>query len=99
MGLNDYHTALELFEDSIKYVEPHPVTWYNMGLCSYYLNNMENAKQCFLCVYDFDRFDFQALSLNPEYTAAKEKLKLLTGGFNEGEEIHENRLSKANVEM
>ena len=58
MGLNDYHTALELFEDSIKYVEPHPVTWYNMGLCSYYLNNMENAKQCFLCVYDFDRFDF-----------------------------------------
>lgn len=50
MGLRDYRTAIELFEDSIKYVEPHAVTWYNIGLCAFYLNNVDYAKQCFVHV-------------------------------------------------
>lgn len=50
MGLGDYRTAVELFEDSIKYVEPHAVTFYNIGLCALYMNNVDYARQCFLYV-------------------------------------------------
>ena len=53
MGLEDYTTAIELFEDSAKHVEPHAVTWYNLGLCALYLNNAGYAKQCFIYVHTF----------------------------------------------
>ena len=51
MGLEDYTTAIELFEDSAKHVEAHSVTWYNLGLCALYLNNAGYAKQCFVYVH------------------------------------------------
>ena len=47
MGLEDYQQAIELFEDSVKYVEPHAVTWYNIGLCALYMNNIAYAQRCF----------------------------------------------------
>ena len=50
MGLGDYETAYELFENSIQYVSNHHVAWHNMGICAYYLQDYERAIQCFMRV-------------------------------------------------
>ena len=47
MGIGDYETALELFEESNDMVSPHHVTWFNMGVCSYFLEDLEQAKRYF----------------------------------------------------
>ena len=50
MGLGDYETAYELFENSIQYVSNHNVAWHNMGICAFYLQDYERAIQCFVRV-------------------------------------------------
>lgn len=47
MGLNEYAVALELFQDSNNYVSEHHVTWHNMGVCCFYLQQYEKAIYCF----------------------------------------------------
>ena len=47
MGLNEYAVALELFQDSKNYVSEHHVTWHNMGVCCFYLQQYEKAIYCF----------------------------------------------------
>lgn len=47
MGLNEYAVALELFQDSNNYVSEHHVTWHNMGVCCFYLQQYEKAVYCF----------------------------------------------------
>ena len=39
--------ALELFQDSNNYVSEHHVTWHNMGVCCFYLQQYEKAIYCF----------------------------------------------------
>ena len=46
-GAADPQTALELFEESNDMVSPHHVTWFNMGVCSYFLEDLEQAKRYF----------------------------------------------------
>ena len=47
MGIGEDETALELFEESSDVVGPHHVTWFNMGVCAYFLGDVEEAKRCF----------------------------------------------------
>ena len=47
MGIGDYQTALELFEESNDMVCPHHVTWFNMGVCAYFLEDLDSAKRYF----------------------------------------------------
>ena len=47
MGIGDYSTALELFEESNDMVTPHHVTWFNMGVCAYFLGDLKQAQRYF----------------------------------------------------
>ena len=47
MGLGEFQSAAELFEDSLQYVSEHHVTWHNLGICAVYLQDYERAVACF----------------------------------------------------
>eukprot|EP00953_Heterococcus_sp_UTEX-ZZ885_P033093 17241-Heterococcus_DN1.PRE.3 len=47
MGLKDFAQAAELFKASHQYCGVHHVSWYNCGVCYYYLNNLPAAAECF----------------------------------------------------
>eukprot|EP00752_Nemacystus_decipiens_P007851 g7013.t1 len=67
MGLKDFSSAAELFRDSQRYCGVHHVSWYNMGVCFFYLNHLDEAENCFS----------ESLSLCPDYPDAikwREKL-------------------------
>lgn len=68
MGLKDYRTAVGYFERSNALCGEHHVTYHNMGICWYYLDEFESAKDC------FDK----SLSLKSDYGEAlewREKLR------------------------
>ncbi|KAG5182722.1 hypothetical protein JKP88DRAFT_269854 [Tribonema minus] len=68
MGLKDFAQAVELFSDSQKHCGVHHVSWYNMGVCHYYLNQLDAAAHCF----------DESLALCPDYPDAlkwRRKLK------------------------
>eukprot|EP00611_Tribonema_gayanum_P026583 TRINITY_DN6367_c0_g1_i2.p2 TRINITY_DN6367_c0_g1~~TRINITY_DN6367_c0_g1_i2.p2 ORF type:complete len:347 (+),score=100.83 TRINITY_DN6367_c0_g1_i2:911-1951(+) len=60
MGLKDFAQAVELFSDSQKHCGVHHVSWYNMGVCHYYLNQLDAAAHCF----------DESLALCPDYPDA-----------------------------
>eukprot|EP00903_Cladosiphon_okamuranus_P010916 g10311.t1 len=67
MGLKDFSSAAELFRDSQRYCGVHHVSWYNMGVCFFYLNHLDEAENCFS----------ESLALCPDYPDAikwREKL-------------------------
>ncbi|CAM9892816.1 unnamed protein product [Scytosiphon promiscuus] len=67
MGLKDFDSAAELFRDSQRYCGVHHVSWYNMGVCFFYLHHLDQAENCFA----------ESLSLCPDYPDAikwREKL-------------------------
>lgn len=61
MGLKRYNEAVAMFRDSLKYFSEHHVTWYNLGICYYYLSDLITSQDCFNTT----------LKLQPEYTDAE----------------------------
>ena len=58
MGLRDYETSIRLFRKSMSLCGEHYVTWHNLGICYYYIDNMqESFNKC--------------LEIQPEYQDAK----------------------------
>mmetsp|Transcript_20260 Transcript_20260/g.29935 ORF Transcript_20260/g.29935 Transcript_20260/m.29935 type:complete len:617 (+) Transcript_20260:89-1939(+) len=47
MGLKDFDVAVDFFKLSQTHCGVHHVSWYNMGVCHYYLNELDSAAQCF----------------------------------------------------
>lgn len=47
MTLKLYDEAVHYFEDSQLYCGEHHVSWYNMGICYNYTNELEEALRCF----------------------------------------------------
>lgn len=47
MGLKDFAVAADHFKASQRHCGVHHVSWYNMGVCYYYLNRLTLAAQCF----------------------------------------------------
>ncbi|CBK22198.2 uncharacterized protein [Blastocystis hominis] len=70
MGIGDYQTALELFEESNDMVSQHHVTWFNMGVCAYFLEDLDSAK----------RYFSKSLQLKSTFEESKRWLQLLTEG-------------------
>ncbi|CAM9586941.1 unnamed protein product, partial [Ectocarpus fasciculatus] len=60
MGLKDFDSAAELFRDSQRYCGVHHVSWYNMGVCFFYLHHLDQAEKCFS----------ESLALCPDYPDA-----------------------------
>lgn len=61
MGLKMYTNAISLFIESNKYCSDHHVTWHNMGLCCFNLNDIENARKCLI----------KSIELDPRYVEAR----------------------------
>jgi Tfp pilus assembly protein PilF len=61
MGLKEYVLAVEFFRRSHEACGEHHVTWHNMGICYYYLDNFAAATKAFR----------QSLTLKPEYKEAQ----------------------------
>lgn len=61
MGIKEYNKALSYFEDSKKYCGEHPISWYNMGICYYNLNQLDDSLECFT----------HSLNLRPDYHDAR----------------------------
>lgn len=47
MGLKDYRSAISFFERSNEVCGQHHVTYHNLGICCYYLNDLPSALKCF----------------------------------------------------
>jgi tetratricopeptide (TPR) repeat protein len=47
MGLKDFEIAVGFFKASQVHCGVHHVSWYNMGVCHYYLNELDSAAKCF----------------------------------------------------
>jgi hypothetical protein len=65
MGLKDYRTSIRLFDSSTENCGAHNVTLHNQGICYYYLEEYENAKERFLA----------SLAKKPSYEAAQSWLR------------------------
>lgn len=50
-----------MFQHSIDTCDEHHVTWYNMGICYYYLQIYDKSLECFS----------KCLNLSPDYHDAK----------------------------
>ena len=61
MGLRDYETSIRLFKKSIELCGEHYVTWHNLGICYYYMNDLKESMNSFN----------QCLEIQPEYQDAK----------------------------
>lgn len=61
MGLRDYETSIALFKKSMDLCGEHYVTWHNLGICYYYIDNMTESMN------SFDK----CLKIQPEYQDAK----------------------------
>ena len=61
MGLKEYNTAIEFFRKSNDACGEHHVTWHNMGICNYYLDQLAASAKCFTT----------SLKLRPEYREAR----------------------------
>ena len=57
MGLKCYSEGLNMFQHSIDTCDEHHVTWYNMGICYYYLQIYDKSLECFS----------KCLNLSPDY--------------------------------
>ena len=57
MGMRDHAAAVDFFNQSNKIAGEHHVTWHNIGICLYFLNDHTAS------IYAFTR----ALSMNPSY--------------------------------
>ena len=68
MGLKMYSAAIEFFDRSISICGEHHVTFHNMGMCYYFLENLSQSLEMFR----------MSLSLNPKYTGAREWLEKVT---------------------
>jgi len=67
MGLKDYRGAVGYFERSNELCGQHHVTYHNMGICCYYLDEFETALKCFDA----------SLDLKPDYGEAADWRKKL----------------------
>lgn len=61
MGLRDYETSIRLFKKSIDLCGEHYVTWHNLGICYYYMDDMKESMNSFN----------RCLEIQPEYQDAK----------------------------
>lgn len=61
MGLRDYETSIRLFKKSIELCGEHYVTWHNLGICYYYMDDLKESMNSFN----------QCLEIQPEYQDAK----------------------------
>lgn len=61
MGLRDYATAIDFFSHSVEVCGQHHVTYHNMGLCYYYMDELERALACFK----------RSLHMKPDYGEAR----------------------------
>ncbi|KAK8789859.1 hypothetical protein WA158_006639 [Blastocystis sp. Blastoise] len=57
MGLKCYSEGLNMFQQSVNTCGEHHVTWYNMGICYYYLHIYDKSLECFS----------KCLNLSPDY--------------------------------
>jgi hypothetical protein len=60
-GIRDYEPALKYYEESVKGIGEHHVTFHNQGLCHYSLGRLDVGLVCFR----------KALSMNAEYEKAR----------------------------
>lgn len=68
-----FEQALHFYEESLRLCGKHKMTYFNMGLCEYYLRRLEAARDCFE----------QALEMDPDYGIAREWLVRLEPEINE----------------
>eukprot|EP01138_Halocafeteria_seosinensis_P010471 gb/GECG01010691.1/.p1 GENE.gb/GECG01010691.1/~~gb/GECG01010691.1/.p1 ORF type:complete len:620 (+),score=83.99 gb/GECG01010691.1/:1-1860(+) len=68
MGLKMYTAALEFFDRSLSICGEHHVTYHNMGMCHYFLENLSQSLEMFRT----------SLSINPKYQGAREWLEKVT---------------------
>ena len=61
MGMRDHAAAVEFFSKSSELCGQHHVTFHNMGICYYFINDRASAQACFR----------QALGLRPDYTESR----------------------------
>lgn len=61
MGLRDYETSIRLFRKSMSLCGEHYVTWHNLGICYYYIDNIQESLNSFN----------KCLEIQPEYQDAK----------------------------
>ena len=61
MGLRDYEMSIRLFRKSMDLCGEHYVTWHNLGICYYYIDNMQESLNSFN----------KCLEIQPEYQDAK----------------------------
>lgn len=61
MGLRDYETSIQLFKKSIELCGEHYVTWHNLGICYYYMDDLVESMNSFN----------RCLEIQPEYQDAK----------------------------
>lgn len=58
MGMRDHASAIEFFNQSNKIAGEHHVTWHNLGICFFFLNDHTASTNAFT----------RALSMNPNYS-------------------------------
>lgn len=83
MGLKEYASAVEFFKRSQELCGSHHVTWHNMGICLYYLDQLADAEKCFKT----------SLAIKPTYAEAHSWLaqvreKVAKGGGGSGARTH-----------
>ena len=60
MGLRRYEEALALFSASQRQCGEHHVSWYNAGICRWYMGEFATARECFQA----------SVRMRPDYTDA-----------------------------
>lgn len=86
MGIKQYKTALNYFEDSKKYCGEHPISWYNMGICYFNLNEFQQSYDCFN----------RSLNLRPDYHDARSwKTRVESKLASESKASEENKVEPA----
>jgi hypothetical protein len=61
MGMRDHTAAIEFFNQSNKIAGEHHVTWHNLGICFFFLNDLTSSINAFT----------RALSMNPSYVESQ----------------------------
>ncbi len=60
MGIKEHRTGVEYFEASLRDCGEHHVTFYNLGICHFHIEELQDAARCFS----------RSLALRPDYADA-----------------------------